>query len=89
LEQTDTVTETDIRSEALEDEQLALLLEVSVGGAYYIRPGFALRSSYSMMYITNIATAFENLSLAATFPPLDVSGDGFYHGLSSGFELTW
>jgi hypothetical protein len=41
------------------------------------------------MLLTNLAMYHENLSLAPTFPIMDVNGEAFYHGLSTGVEWTW
>ena len=77
------------RDQDIRDENLTLLLEVGVDGAYYLRPNFALRASYDLLYLQGVGSAPENAFLGPTFPRFELTGDALYHGLSLGFEMVW
>ncbi len=77
------------RTEALDRNNLAPLLDGGIVASYQLRPNISLRASYDMMYITGIANAIENARLGDTFPKFEVTGDAFYHGLSVGLETLW
>ncbi|MFO0914592.1 MAG: BBP7 family outer membrane beta-barrel protein [Pirellulales bacterium] len=77
------------RSQSLTDEQLGIVLQLGVGGAYRITPNFAVTTVYNVIYLNNVATTIDNLSLAPAFQLFDLSGDRLFHGLSTGVQLTW
>jgi hypothetical protein len=77
------------RLEELSDEHLAVFAEGGLFAEWHIRPNFVARSGYDFMYFNGVAAAPQNLSLAASFPKFDVTGDAIFHGLSIGFEMLW
>lgn len=77
------------RQQFLEDEHLAVAVDVGLNASYQIRQNIAIRSAYDFTYITGIAVASNNMDLAAEFSKLDLTGDAFLHGLSIGFEMMY
>lgn len=77
------------RSTEMSETQFAFQGETGMFAAYHFRPNFVLRAGYDFMYLTGLSLAAENLSLTATFPPQNISGDVLLHGGSIGFESYW
>jgi hypothetical protein len=77
------------RTESITDEHLAGLVEAGMFAEYHVTPNFVGRIGYDFLYVTGIAAAPQNLSLAAEFPVFDITGDALLHGLSLGFEMLW
>jgi len=71
------------------DEHVSFLIEIGLSGQYKFRPNLGLKMGYDLLFISNLARAAENLGLAGAFPGLNHNGNGFYHGVSAGFEAFW
>ncbi len=75
------------RDENAEDHVLSFLAEINVIGVYHLKPHFALRTSYDLMFLTNQALAQNQI----TFTPGTRTPMGhalFFQGVTFGFELT-
>ncbi len=77
------------RTEKVNSENLAAVLEGGLLATYQVRPNLLARVAYDAMYVQGIATATENLGLGDAFPKFEVTGDTIFHGLSVGFEMLW
>ena len=87
--QTDT-TPIPTRDESANRSGLAFLGEVDLMAAYQIRRNIALRASYDIMFINNIALAPEQVSFVVTDPPIvHPGGQPFYEAVSIGLEIVW
>ena len=77
-------------SEGIDDEYMVFLAELDLTASYQIHPHMALRASYNLLFLNGLALAAENLGLNVnSFPPLNLSGNALYQGLSLGFEMVW
>lgn len=77
------------RDEGAKEHDAAFAGELSFVGAYHIRQNFALRFSYDMMWVTNLALAQNQLTFVQLNPPEISAGHAlFYQGLTFGFELA-
>lgn len=77
-------------SQELDDISLSFTADLSIYAVYYLRPNVALRASYDLHYLNNLAWAVENAR------PTDVglrglSKDGFMFadGARFGIDLYW
>jgi len=79
------------RGEYLHNETLVFAGKGGILATYQIRPNMSLRASYDFVYLTGLALAAENVSLAdpAGFGPLKLTGQTLYHGAHVGFEMFW
>ena len=77
------------RKHGANDEHLAVLLEAGAFAVHHFSPNFTGRIGYDFMYMTGIADAPNNASVAITFSRFEITNDAFYHGLSLGFEMLW
>lgn len=88
--------------EFLQAGRTAYLSELSTSVLYRLSYSWTLRSSYTMMYVDNVAIAPENLNTrglssvlgGGTFgadrnPVIDADAEIFYYGFSLGGEYTW
>ncbi|MBI3836971.1 MAG: BBP7 family outer membrane beta-barrel protein [Planctomycetia bacterium] len=68
---------------------LSFVGELNLIGAYQLRPNFALRTSYDLMWATNLALAQNQLTFTIT-NPASVAGQHslFFQGFSLGFEYS-
>jgi hypothetical protein len=71
------------------DDSLAVLLEAGLNTVYHFSPNFTGRIGYDFMYVTGIADAPNNASLAPSFSRFEMTNDAYYHGLRLGFEMLW
>ncbi len=63
--------------------------ELGFVGAYHLRPYFALRCSYDLMWATNLALAQNQLTFNPGLPAeIANSNSLFFQGLSLGFEIV-
>ena len=85
----DDPADTFLNGNDVNDEHLAVLLEAGVYTAYHFSPNFTGRIGYDFMYMTGIADAPNNASLAPAFSRFEVTNDAYYQGLSVGFEMLW
>lgn len=77
------------RAEDLGGENLGFLGELSAFASWQIHPHVALKGSYDVLFVTGLAIARDNISLAPAFPDLALRGQMFYHAISLGFEMVW
>lgn len=77
------------RRESTKAHDAAFIGELSFVGVYHLRPRFAWRFSYDLMWVTNLALAQNQLTFNPALPPeISDANSLFYQGLSFGFELT-
>ena len=77
------------RNESTKAHDAAFIGELNFVGAYHIRPRFALRFSYDLMWVTNLALAQNQLTFDPALPAEISDGHSlFYQGLSFGCELV-
>jgi hypothetical protein len=81
--------EIDSRSEGLERNNFAPLLEAGLTANYQIRPNLVVRVAYDAIYITGVANAIANARLGDRFPDFEVTSDALFHGASLGLEMFW
>lgn len=77
------------RDEFADLHNLAFVGELNFIGAYQFNPHFAFRTSYDLMWVTNLALAQNQITFSPSTPP-QISGlhSLFYQGFSLGFELS-
>ncbi|HJX10139.1 MAG TPA: hypothetical protein VJ733_06510 [Candidatus Binatia bacterium] len=77
------------RDEFAELHNLAFVGEISFIGAYQFTPNFAFRSSFDLMWVTNLALAQNQITFSPSTPTQISSLHSlFYQGFSIGLELT-
>ncbi|MGD9721965.1 MAG: hypothetical protein AB7E98_12525 [Pirellulales bacterium] len=77
------------RDEHAAVHEASCVAELNFIGAYHIRPRFAVRVSYDLMWATNLALAQNQLTFNSALPAeIANSNSLFYQGLSFGCELT-
>ncbi len=77
------------RDESANVHDAAFVGELGFVGAYHIRPNFALRASWDLMWVTNLALAQNQLTFNPA-TPVEIANSNtlFFQGLGFGFELT-
>ena len=81
---------TSTRGESANDEQLAMVAEVGLTGAYQLRPNMAVRLGYDFMYIQGLAVAPEQLTFDSSGAPKVIAGSfAFLNGATFAFEYFW
>lgn len=86
----DTVTSGTPFNVAANDEQLTLLLELSIAATYQLRPNVALRFSYDLLYLQGLALAPEQLSFNSQDQArINTGSFTLFDGASFGFEVIW
>jgi hypothetical protein len=77
------------RNEFAKDQLLAFIAEMSFVGAYQFSPNFAFRTSYDLMWVTNLALAQNEITFAPS-TPVQISSQHslFFQGVSIGFEFV-
>ena len=74
----------DRNESAAHQDSLAFVGEVNLMGAYQIRPNMALRASYDLMWINNVALAPNQVNFVITNPPIvRMGGAPFYQAIRS------
>jgi len=81
--------EIDSRSEGLERNNFAPLMEAGLTANYQIRPNLVIRAAYDALYITGVANAISNARVGDRFPDYEVTADALFHGASLGLEMFW
>jgi hypothetical protein len=77
------------RDESVDTHDAAFVGEIGFVGSYHFRPNFALRASYDLMWVTNLALAQNQLTFNPALPAeISNSHSLFYQGLSLGFEIV-
>ena len=77
------------RIEDANNHLLACLGELNFIGVYHLRPRFALRASYDLLFLTNQALAQNQVTFMPSVPPVLSSGHSLlYQGVSFGFEIV-
>lgn len=77
------------RDEFADLHNLAFVGEISFIGAYQFTPNFAFRSSYDLMWVTNLALAQNQITFSPSTPPMISSLHSlFYQGFTLGLEFT-
>jgi hypothetical protein len=77
------------RDEHAKDHPLAFVGELSLIGSYRFRPNFALRASYDLMWVTDLALAQNQITFSPSTPALVADHHSlFFQGVSIGFELS-
>ncbi len=77
------------RDEYAQDNELGFAGEMNFIGAYQVTPNFAFRTSYDLLWVTNLALAQNQITFSPSTPPAISSHHGlFYQGASIGFEWT-
>ncbi len=77
------------RDEHAKDHPLAFVGELSLIGSYRFRPNFALRASYDLMWVTDLALAQNQITFSPSTPALVADHHSlFYQGVSIGFEVS-
>lgn len=71
------------------DEVMAVALELGFHSAYHINPKIAIRTSYEMLWINGLALAPQQLTFETSRARIDLGGNVFYQGLTSGIEVVW
>ena len=87
----DEIGDTDLNVRRASDaEDIAMLLELGVGGTYNIRPNVSIRASYDMMWMVGMARAAEQLDFNLNRAS-QLSNDAvmFTQGISLGIECLW
>jgi hypothetical protein len=78
------------RDETASSHDVSFMYNLSVVGAYHIRPNLSLRASYEFMFLTQIALAPEQLTFTPSVPPQIVNGGTLlFNGTSIGLEMVW
>lgn len=82
-------TPTVTRDEFAEDHELSFVGGMTFQGAYQFTPNFAFRTSYDLLWVTNLALAQNQITFAPSNPPqMSVHHGLFYQGASIGLEWT-
>ena len=69
---------------------MSFVAEINLIGLYQFTPCFALRTSYDLMWVTDLALAQNQVSFTVTNPAfVSAQHSLFYQGLSLGFEYTY
>ncbi len=77
------------RNEHASTDILSFVGELNFIGAYRFNPNFALRTSYDLMWASNLALAQNQLTFLISNPAsVAVQHSLFFQGVSLGFELT-
>ena len=75
---------------AANDEQLTLLLELSIAATYQLRPNMSLRFSYDFLYLQGLAHAPEQLNFNFNDQTrINTGSFTLFDGASFGFEAVW
>ena len=76
------------RNEHASDHVLGFTGEVTFIGSYQITPHLAFRTSYDLMWVTNLALAQNQVTFFPSTPPdISVSHSLFFQGASIGLEF--
>jgi hypothetical protein len=77
------------RDEVASVHEASFVGELGFVGEYHLRPYFALRCSYDLMWATNLALAQNQLTFNPGLPAeIANSNTLFFQGISLGFEIV-
>jgi hypothetical protein len=75
------------RDEFAKDHTLGFVGELNVIGAYQFTPNFAFRTSYDLMFVTELALTQNQITFSPSTPvQISTSHSLFFQGVSIGFE---
>lgn len=86
----ETEVETIDRNEKATDNMAAFVGELSIMGQYQVRRNLAVRASYDLMWVNQVALALDQVSFVESNPPdIKTGGSLFLQGFSFGAEYVW
>ena len=70
---------------------VALVSEVNVNAAYFFRPNMAFRTSYNILFVTDVALADKQITFTQISPAgyISTAHGLMYQGVTAGFEFYW